>query len=417
MEVGAKFWIHVAASIMGGILALWAVTEGLWFVTLISFLLIATLWYQYYHTQMILKQVQKTHQTVGGFMRGMIDERIVVSAPSTLFGQLQHRLNNLFDVIDYSLRGDEAGFDTDVGTTYMQKLSATGLYTLMQSHKKADSGTQVPQVIALPAPADLADVHPTTALQSDHETSADILHKIERLQHALDYMRQRLDHQMQSDEAGEALSSAHAQTEQLALHLAQADALVVQQHEHAQAMQRDLSRGAAILHQLEASSAEVLKVNEIISDIASQTDMLALNASIEAARAGDAGRGFALVASEVKSLALQTTKANEQVREKIGHMHGVMADALAILQQLSSISIQSKATDLDAKNSAAMLMQLKETIAVAQDKITQLQSLFPPETVEVLQNLVASIVADLKMHVAPLEETVCDHEEDYALAS
>ena len=72
--------------------------------------------------------------------------------------------------------------------------------------------------------------------------------------------------------------------------------------------------------QLSEAAARIGDVTKIITEIAEQTNLLALNATIEAARAGEAGKGFAVVASEVKNLAQQTARATEQITGQIAAM-------------------------------------------------------------------------------------------------
>lgn len=71
------------------------------------------------------------------------------------------------------------------------------------------------------------------------------------------------------------------------------------------------------IHSLTTTISDIQQINEIVKEITDQTKLLALNATIEAARAGDAGKGFSVVASEVKALSLQTEQATGKVIEKI----------------------------------------------------------------------------------------------------
>ncbi|MCU7724033.1 methyl-accepting chemotaxis protein [Actinoplanes sp. KI2] len=93
----------------------------------------------------------------------------------------------------------------------------------------------------------------------------------------------------------------------------------------------------ATVGKLGTSSAEVGNVVKLITAIAEQTNLLALNATIEAARAGEAGKGFAVVASEVKDLAQETAKATEDISQRVEAIQADTASAVGAIEQIAEI--------------------------------------------------------------------------------
>lgn len=88
---------------------------------------------------------------------------------------------------------------------------------------------------------------------------------------------------------------------------------------------------------LDRSSQAISKATEVVTAIAEQTNLLALNATIEAARAGEAGKGFAVVASEVKDLAKQTAKATEEIRRMVGAIQGDVGGSVESITKVSEV--------------------------------------------------------------------------------
>ena len=88
---------------------------------------------------------------------------------------------------------------------------------------------------------------------------------------------------------------------------------------------------------LNEASKKIGAIVSLINDIAEQTNLLALNATIEAARAGEAGRGFAVVASEVKTLAEQTGKATSSISEQIAGIQGATGKAVTAIASIGEV--------------------------------------------------------------------------------
>jgi methyl-accepting chemotaxis protein len=90
----------------------------------------------------------------------------------------------------------------------------------------------------------------------------------------------------------------------------------------------------ARINELSQAANRIGDVVKLITSVAEQTNLLALNATIEAARAGEAGRGFAVVASEVKQLASQTAKATEEISTQIASMQSATQDSVAAIKEI-----------------------------------------------------------------------------------
>jgi methyl-accepting chemotaxis protein len=118
--------------------------------------------------------------------------------------------------------------------------------------------------------------------------------------------------------AAEHVSVVGRSTSQLDGAIGEIGAQVQESSNIAQNAVTQVAEANRIVRTLSDASAEIGKVVALIQAVAEQTNLLALNATIEAARAGEAGRGFAVVASEVKSLAGQTAKATEEISTRIG---------------------------------------------------------------------------------------------------
>lgn len=99
---------------------------------------------------------------------------------------------------------------------------------------------------------------------------------------------------------------------------------------------------------------KISEVTTLIQDIAEQTNLLALNATIEAARAGEAGRGFSVVASEVKSLAEQTAKATDQIGEQI---RAIQRTTTGSIEGVEKISVRLQDLTTNASNVASTAEQ------------------------------------------------------------
>lgn len=169
--------------------------------------------------------------------------------------------------------------------------------------------------------------------------------------------------------ASENASALAAATQQVSQAAEEVDGAVASVRDKLDAAVSRAGEAAVMLDGLAAATGEIKGIVNSIAEIARQTNLLALNAAIEAARAGEAGRGFGIVAHEVKSLSVEVSEAVGHIRDRVDRLTraaqgstGIVHDTLQIVRDVNPIMATiGRASQEQASSTAELSRNARET--------------------------------------------------------
>jgi len=286
------------------------------------------------------KAIRRAGRIARAVANGDFEQRITDISSDPEIAEMELAINLLIDRADAYLRESHACFDYVRQNKHFRLISETGMVGSFRNAAQSINATIQSIKARHEGALDLA-----TRLELElGDVVTGVSSTIESLNQATTELNGIADTANQkcinvsagAEEASTNMQSVAAAAEELTGSIAEIDRQTSSSTDLAAAAVEKSKSMSAQIENLSAVSHNIGEVVDLINAIADQTNLLALNATIEAARAGDAGRGFAIVAQEVKTLAGQTARATENISTQINALRNNTVEAVSANATISS---------------------------------------------------------------------------------
>lgn len=286
------------------------------------------------------KSLRQATDVCRSLAKGDYEKRIIHIQEGAALGEMLGAINEFADVADAFVRESTAVMDYVSRNQYFRRILPHG----MQGDIKVGAEKFNAAVESV---ADKMDGFMDVANDVDHSMKSvaeQINTTVDKLSSTANDLREsatgaknETEHTLSvSNETAQNVQTISAATEEMSSTVAEISQQITRTSSIAGDAVELASGAQTTMQELVQTAESISDVLGLIKDIAEQTNLLALNATIEAARAGEAGKGFAVVASEVKSLAGQTGKATEQISEQVGSIQEATQRAVQAFEQINN---------------------------------------------------------------------------------